>query len=333
MELDSRFQKRSIAFISFSFLIHISLLIALVVSADSRTDFLGSESDTVLGGISDIPGDPYENEVVEVQAAELPAPAPLPKSKPRVTAKPQILPARQKQAEPELLTFDDSDLEIQKALQAAREENVVVREEPQPLREEENLESLSPEIADTPDLVPQDESQNTVMGPDIERSESSADTNAGTGFDTSDSDTSSATQSDTGSGDSSGSGNGSGSSADAGNGEGAGESERLTIMNASQRRPLPGNPLPKYPERDRYLRHQGTTVVIGRVGTDGRVTDVQVEKSSGSRTMDQASVNEFRKWRFEPGPEVLVRKSFVFSLTGKEKVVPARLGRQSAAQH
>jgi len=159
-------------------------------------------------------------------------------------------------------------------------------------------ESLSPEIADIPDeFIPAYENQ-------VSESMTASGASTGTG-------TSAETRTEA---------------------NGAGRGNQLAIVNASQRRPLPGNPLPKYPERDRYLRHQGTTVLIGRVGADGRVTDVKIEKSSGSKTMDQEAFTAFRRWRFEPGPEVLVRKSFAFTLTGKEKVVPARLGRRSFTQ-
>ncbi len=98
------------------------------------------------------------------------------------------------------------------------------------------------------------------------------------------------------------------------------------IVDASLRQPLVGNPLPGYPQADRYAGNQGTAVVTGHVGSDGHVSGVKVERSSGSRTIDQASIAAFQGWKFAPGPEATVRKSFAFYLQGEAKVVKARLG-------
>lgn len=296
MATDSRFQQRSIASISFSFLIHISLIIGLVVAADSGIGLSGSSSNGSIAGTGN-------QEEIEIQFDEITA---SPQTESRVTTKPRRSPV-QKQAKPAPLTSDDSDIAIREALQAAREEGADVQDQ---LPATDEPESLSPEIADFPDVLPASEDQGPVAGTEAttntvteQVTETKADTVAGTGTNPGNKGT--------------------------GTGTGAGNGNHLVIVNASQRHPLPGNPLPKYPERDRYLRNQGTAVLIGRVGADGRITNVQIEKSSGSKTMDQEAVTAFRKWRFEPGPEVLVRKSFAFKLSGKEKVVPARLGRRS----
>ena len=98
------------------------------------------------------------------------------------------------------------------------------------------------------------------------------------------------------------------------------------VVDASLRQPLRGNPLPTYPTRDRLAGKQGMAVVTGKVGTDGRVSGVQIEQSSGSSSIDQASVDSFKQWKFAPGPDATVRKSFAFNLSGEAKVARAQLG-------
>lgn len=99
------------------------------------------------------------------------------------------------------------------------------------------------------------------------------------------------------------------------------------IRDASELRALPGNPNPVYPIRDRLARKEGTTIILGRVTPDGRVSDLTVQKSSGSQAMDSASMQAFRSWRFQSGQQGWVRKPFQFRLVGAAKEVPAPLGK------
>lgn len=99
------------------------------------------------------------------------------------------------------------------------------------------------------------------------------------------------------------------------------------IRDASELRALPGNPNPVYPVRDRLARKEGTTIILGRVTPDGRVSDLTVQKSSGSQEMDAASIQAFRSWRFQAGQQGWVRKPFQFRLVGAAKEVPAPLGK------
>lgn len=99
------------------------------------------------------------------------------------------------------------------------------------------------------------------------------------------------------------------------------------IRDASELKALPGNPNPVYPARDRLAHKEGTAVVLGRVSADGRVTEVSVERSSGSANMDSASLQAFRSWRFQGGQQGWVRKPFQFRLVGDAKEVPAPLGK------
>jgi TonB family protein len=91
---------------------------------------------------------------------------------------------------------------------------------------------------------------------------------------------------------------------------------------------MPGNPKPTYPLQDKMSGKQGTAVLVGKVKADGTVTNVMVERSSGSKLMDQAAAQAFAKWRFRPGQEGMVRNPFQFQLVGDAREIPARLRTQ-----
>lgn len=98
------------------------------------------------------------------------------------------------------------------------------------------------------------------------------------------------------------------------------------VRNASELKVLPGNAQPAYPQRDRLARKQGTSVLVGKVTSDGRLVNTKVERSSGSTMMDSASLQAFRSWRFQAGQEGWVRQPFQFKLVGEAREIPARLG-------
>lgn len=98
------------------------------------------------------------------------------------------------------------------------------------------------------------------------------------------------------------------------------------VRNASELKVLPGNAQPAYPQRDRLARKQGTSVLVGKVTSDGRLVNTKVERSSGSALMDSASLQAFRSWRFQAGQEGWVRQPFQFKLVGEAREIPARLG-------
>ena len=99
------------------------------------------------------------------------------------------------------------------------------------------------------------------------------------------------------------------------------------IRDADSLRQAAGNKNPAYPDRDRLARNQGTAVFIARVTPSGTVTDIQLEKSSNSRTLDASAMEAMKRWRFLPGQEGMVRKAFNFSLNGNAQEIPARLRR------
>jgi len=57
---------------------------------------------------------------------------------------------------------------------------------------------------------------------------------------------------------------------------------------------------PVYPESARRAGIQGTTLLRIHIETDGRVSDVNVERSAGHQSLDQAAADAVRRWRFEP---------------------------------
>lgn len=58
--------------------------------------------------------------------------------------------------------------------------------------------------------------------------------------------------------------------------------------------------LPRYPESARRAGSQGTTVLRVRVGADGTVRSVLIERSSGHPDLDEAAREAVATWRFEP---------------------------------
>lgn len=68
---------------------------------------------------------------------------------------------------------------------------------------------------------------------------------------------------------------------------------------------------PVYPVEARRAREQGTVKLLVLVGPDGRVSDVAVSSSSGSKRLDQAALSAVKRWRWSPtkrdGAAVAVR--------------------------
>jgi protein TonB len=66
-------------------------------------------------------------------------------------------------------------------------------------------------------------------------------------------------------------------------------------------RPLGGYQVkPRYPDSARRAGVQGTTLLKLRVLENGKVGDIEVEKSAGHRDLDKAAAEAVKKWLFEP---------------------------------
>ena len=57
---------------------------------------------------------------------------------------------------------------------------------------------------------------------------------------------------------------------------------------------------PRYPVESRRLKEEGTVVLLLTVGTDGRVADIRVSRSSGFDRLDNAALSAVKKWRWSP---------------------------------
>jgi protein TonB len=58
---------------------------------------------------------------------------------------------------------------------------------------------------------------------------------------------------------------------------------------------------PAYPGLARKRGQEGTVVLQVLVNTNGRVDDLEIEKSSGFTSLDRAAAASVRQWSFEPG--------------------------------
>lgn len=58
---------------------------------------------------------------------------------------------------------------------------------------------------------------------------------------------------------------------------------------------------PRYPPQALRQRQQGKVILRVLVGEDGSAVEVTVQKSSGSRLLDQAAIEAVKTWKFNPG--------------------------------
>ncbi len=56
-----------------------------------------------------------------------------------------------------------------------------------------------------------------------------------------------------------------------------------------------------YPKASLVNEESGTVILSVLVATDGAVVDSKIEKSSGSKTLDKATVKVFTSCKFKPG--------------------------------
>jgi protein TonB len=80
---------------------------------------------------------------------------------------------------------------------------------------------------------------------------------------------------------------------------------------------------PDYPPSDKRLGHEGVVVLLLLVGSDGRVIEAKVERSSGYPSLDDAALRQAKTWRFKPAEEkgkpvaAWYRTSVRFQLDGR----------------
>ncbi|HEX3869045.1 MAG TPA: energy transducer TonB [Pirellulales bacterium] len=66
-------------------------------------------------------------------------------------------------------------------------------------------------------------------------------------------------------------------------------------------RKLQTNPLPRYPGDAYSAGIQGTVILAVTVTTEGTVSAIHIEKSSGNASIDASAIETVWRWRFNPG--------------------------------
>lgn len=109
------------------------------------------------------------------------------------------------------------------------------------------------------------------------------------------------------------------------------EGKALPVKNDSELKAMPGNKDPQYSSNDRLARRQGEVKFMAEVAADGSISNIRILKSSGHRSLDLAAYSAFKSYRYYPGQQSYVVKSFVFTLKGPAQVLPSRLGTRTQA--
>jgi TonB family protein len=86
-----------------------------------------------------------------------------------------------------------------------------------------------------------------------------------------------------------------------------------------------GNQPPRYTREMRLQQLQGRGQLVYFVTKEGKVTDVKLTQSTGSKSLDQAAVNAFSNYKFVPGQEGYTQHDFEFSLKGPAESAGSRL--------
>jgi protein TonB len=87
----------------------------------------------------------------------------------------------------------------------------------------------------------------------------------------------------------------------------------------------PGNKSPQYPMRARREQRQGQVELLYRVTREGKVSDLQIAKSSGYKDLDQEAARAVSQFKFVPGQEGWARHPVAFTLKGIAAQAPSRL--------
>jgi protein TonB len=92
----------------------------------------------------------------------------------------------------------------------------------------------------------------------------------------------------------------------------------------------PGNKAPSYPINARLEKRQGQVELVYRVTKEGKVADIQVAKSSGSKDLDNEAVRAIGQFHFVPGQEGWAHHPVNFTLKGPVAALPSRLRTKGA---
>lgn len=87
----------------------------------------------------------------------------------------------------------------------------------------------------------------------------------------------------------------------------------------------PGNKSPMYPLIARREARQGQVELLYRVTKEGKVSDLQIVKSSGHKDLDLEAARAVAQFKFVPGQEGWARHPVAFSLKGMASQAPSKL--------
>jgi TonB family protein len=73
-------------------------------------------------------------------------------------------------------------------------------------------------------------------------------------------------------------------------------------------------PIPQYPTSPAWTAKKGKGIYELHVGSDGKVAQVRILKTSGDATFDRVTVETLRKWRLRTGPRI-IELPLAFKLT------------------
>ena len=88
---------------------------------------------------------------------------------------------------------------------------------------------------------------------------------------------------------------------------------------------------PEYPYEARRNRVTGHGVLVADVDySTGKVTSVKMEKSTGSRLLDQAALTAFRQWQFKPKTIRQFRTPISYEMEGSRAEAMEKMRRDQA---
>lgn len=99
----------------------------------------------------------------------------------------------------------------------------------------------------------------------------------------------------------------------------------MPIRQDSELKAMPGNKDPNYAFEDRLAKRVGEIKFLAEVTPEGQVTNIRMLKSTGHKTLDMAALKSFKDYRYQPGQQGYVLKSFNFVLKGPARQLPSRL--------
>jgi TonB family protein len=89
---------------------------------------------------------------------------------------------------------------------------------------------------------------------------------------------------------------------------------------------------PEYPYEARRSHIEGHGVLVAQVDYNtGKVTSVKMEKSTGSRILDQAALSAFGQWQFKPKTIRQLRTPINYEMVGSQAEAMEKIRRIQAA--